>query len=71
MAANASVAVARLGGNAAYWGRVGTDEVGTRIITELVAEGVDISDLRRVSGAMSSSDAILVDPRGAADLRLH
>jgi len=64
MAANASVAVARLGGGAAYWGRVGADEVGLRIVTELAAEGVDTSAVRRVPGALSSSDAILVDPNG-------
>ena len=32
MAANASVAVARLGGAAHYWGRVGADELGARIL---------------------------------------
>jgi len=64
MAANASVAVARLCGNAAYWGRVGAGEVGTRIVTELAAEGVDIGTVRRVPGAASSTDAILVDPNG-------
>src|SRR5215471_13511700 len=64
MAANASVAVARLGGGAAYWGRVGDDEVGGRIISELAAEGVNTSVVRRVAGAASSSDAILVDPKG-------
>ena len=31
MAANASVAVARLGGQAHYWGRVGDDALGARI----------------------------------------
>lgn len=64
MAANASVAVARLGGGSAYWGRVGDDEVGSRIVAELAAEGVDISAVRRIAGASSSSDAILVDPNG-------
>jgi sulfofructose kinase len=64
MAANASVAVARLGGGATYWGRVGADEVGARILRELADEGVDVSAVRRVSGATSSSDAILVDPGG-------
>ncbi len=64
MAANASVAVARLGGRAAYWGRVGADDVGSRILADLQAEGVDINAVRRVLGAASSSDAILVDPTG-------
>jgi sulfofructose kinase len=64
MAANASVAVARLGGAATYWGRVGADDVGTRILRELAAEGVDTTAVRRVPGAASSSDAILVDAQG-------
>lgn len=64
MAANASVAVARLGGIASYWGRVGADDVGERILRELAEEGVDVSSVRRVVGAASSSDAILVDPQG-------
>jgi sulfofructose kinase len=64
MAANASVAVARLWGEAAYWGRVGADAVGERILAELAAEGVDGVSLRRIVGCVSSSDAILVDDAG-------
>ena len=64
MAANASVAVAPLGGSAAYWGRIGDDDVGTRIVADLRAEGVDTSAVRRVPGATSSSDAILVGSNG-------
>jgi sulfofructose kinase len=60
MAANASVAVARLGGNAHYWGRVGADELGRRILAQLEAEGVDTSAVRRVAGCVSPSAAILV-----------
>ena len=64
MAANASVAVARLGGEAAYWGRVGDDAVGERILADLTAEGVDVSSARRIAGCVSSSDAILVNDDG-------
>ncbi len=60
MAANASVAVARLAGAAAYWGRVGDDALGTRICAELADEGVDVSCVRRVPGCVSPSAAILV-----------
>src|SRR5258705_69823 len=42
MAANARVAVARLGGQVSYWGRLGTDDRGTRILRELADEGVDV-----------------------------
>jgi len=63
-AANASVAVARLGGAAHYWGRVGDDPVGTRILRDLAAEGVEVGRVRQVSGCASPSAAILVDLHG-------
>jgi len=64
MAANASVAVARLSGRASYWGRVGDDALGTRICNELAAEGVDVSHVRRVPDCVSPSAAILVAADG-------
>ncbi|MEP7330032.1 MAG: sugar kinase [Betaproteobacteria bacterium] len=64
MAANASVAVARLSGAASYWGRVGDDALGTRICAELEAEGVDVSHVRRVPDCVSPSAAILVAADG-------
>ena len=64
MAANASVAVARLGGHASYWGRVGADALGTRILGQLADEGVDVSGVRRIAGCVSPSAAILVDDVG-------
>src|SRR5512144_626043 len=64
MAANASVAVARLGGEAHYWGRVGGDDLGRRIVAELAGEGVVTSAVRRVDGCVSPSAAILVADDG-------
>jgi sulfofructose kinase len=64
MAASASVAVARLGGRASYWGRLGDDDLGTRILKELSDEGVDVSTVRRIEGRVSPSAAILVDDYG-------
>ena len=64
MAANASVAVARLGGDAHYWGRLGADALGDRILAELAREGVDVGAVRRLAGRVSPSAAILVDDRG-------
>ncbi len=64
MAANASVAVARLGGEAHYWGRLGADPLGDRILAELAQEGVDVGAVRRLAGRVSPSAAILVDDRG-------
>ena len=64
MAANASVAIARLGAEAHYWGRVGDDALGIRILQALADEGVNIDAVRRVAGCVSSSAAILVDDNG-------
>ncbi len=64
MAANASVAAARLGAVVEYWGRTGDDHLGRRITDELAAEGVDVTYVRRVPGCTSVSAAILVDGRG-------
>jgi 2-dehydro-3-deoxygluconokinase len=44
---NVAVGLARLGHHAAWLGRVGDDELGARILRNLRAEGVDISDARR------------------------
>ncbi len=64
MAANASVAVARLGGTCHYWGRVGADALGERILADLAREGVDVGTVRRVPGCASPSAAILIAPDG-------
>ena len=64
MAANAAVAVQRLGGEAQYWGRVGDDDVGDQIVRLLQREHVDVSHVHRLPGARSKTSAILVDARG-------
>jgi sulfofructose kinase len=64
MAANASVAASRLGGNVEYWGRVGDDALGGRIVALLEAEGVRTAAVRRVVGARSPITAVLVDAGG-------
>ena len=64
MAANASVAAARLGGIVHYWGRVGDDALGERIVALLEAEGVQTAVVRRIARARSPCTAVLVDDRG-------
>lgn len=64
MAANAAVAVARLGGRSSYWGRVADDAIGARILDELASERVDVSLARRVPGCRSPVTSILVTPDG-------
>ena len=64
MAANAAVAIARLGGTVEYWGRVADDLLGARILAELAAEGVSVDSARRIAGARSPVSSILVTPAG-------
>jgi sulfofructose kinase len=64
MAANAAVAVARLGGEAYFWGPVGEDSVADVMSAQLRTAGVDMHGLRRFAGLTSSTTAILIDARG-------
>lgn len=64
MAANAAVAVAKLGGTAAFWGRGGQDTAGDIMREQLAAYGVDIEYFRLFPGARSSVSAIFVSGDG-------
>ena len=64
MAANAAVAIARLGGEAQFWGPAGADGIAEIMHAQLAAAGVDASGLRRFAGLQSSTSAILIDARG-------
>lgn len=64
LAANASIAVSRLGGNCIFWGRVGDDLNGTPLLDALAAQGVDVSQCRRAPGGRTPVSAVLVDPVG-------
>lgn len=67
-AANAAVAIARLGGSASLAAPLGDgsgkDPVGHRILERLAAAGVDCAPSVRVAGARSPISAILVDAAG-------
>lgn len=63
-AATAAVTVARLGGEAALWSRVGDDRAGETILAELAAYGVATDAVRRCPGARSSTASIAVEPGG-------
>ncbi len=65
-AANAALAVARLGGHAAFAGPLGgkDDAVSERILADLAAEGVDCSGVARVDGGTASVSLILLDAKG-------
>ncbi len=63
MGANAAVTIAKLGGKVELWGRVGSDEVGKKILKLLKSAGVDIKHVRAIDG-FSATSAILVDGKG-------
>ncbi len=63
-AANATVAIARLGGKALLAARLGDDAVGQLIIDDLGREGVDCSLTRRFAGRRSSFSSVFVTDAG-------
>ena len=65
-AANAAVAIARLGGRVAFAGPLGgsDDQVSNRIVTDLTAEGIDCSGAMRIDGGTASVSLILIDAQG-------
>src|SRR5690606_18791175 len=63
-AANGAVTVARLGGDATIWGRVGDDEVGRQLVSDFDRYGVDASTVRLVPGHRSGVGAIILDADG-------
>lgn len=63
-AANAAVAIARLGGQAHLCARLGTDAIGDMIISELRSEGVDCEMIKRFDGCRSSYSNVLLDAEG-------
>src|SRR5262249_36866706 len=62
--ANQAVAAARLGAAVRMAGCCGDDEFGARLRAGLVAEGVDVTGLRAIPGAVSGLALITVDPAG-------
>lgn len=64
MAATAAVAVARLGGRAALWCRLGDDATGRQILDELAAWSVDTTAVRVIAGARSPTSAATIEPDG-------
>jgi sulfofructose kinase len=62
-AATGAVTIARLGGSAELWARVGNDPVGARIIAELREWGV-APHVRTIPGARSNVSGVLVDEAG-------
>jgi len=63
-AANAAVAIARLGGKAYFAAPLGVDEIGDRLIESLRREGVECVGCVRVPEARTPVSGIFVDARG-------
>ncbi|MHC4046689.1 sugar kinase [Bradyrhizobium sp. 23AC] len=64
MAANASVAVAKLGASVAFWGRAGDDAAGHEMKSAFTAEGVDVENFRLFADGRSSVSGVIVDNSG-------
>jgi len=63
-AANAAIAVARLGGRARFAGPLGDDPISDRILAGMASAGVDIDRIERVAGGVASVSGIFIDPAG-------
>lgn len=64
-AANAAVAIARLGGEASLAARIGTDQIADQILHDLRLEGVDTALVHRAEGGISSFSSVTIDRDGA------
>jgi len=64
MAANASIAAARLGARVSLFGAVGDDEAGRFLAHRVQSLGVDCHALQQVPGATSSISAVVIDACG-------
>ncbi len=62
--ANQAVAVARLGGNVQMIGRVGDDDLGTRLLSGLTSHHVQTDYVTITEGVASGCAVILVDAKG-------
>lgn len=64
IAANAAVAIARLGGDVLLSAQLGDDSVGDTILADLRKEGVDVCHVTRTAGARSSYSSVYIDDKG-------
>lgn len=71
VAANAAVAISRLGGRAVFVGCVGGDAAGDAVIAGLDEEGVDTRLVLRVPDLRTPMSSIVVEPGGARTIVNH
>ena len=71
VAANAAVAISRLGGHATLMGAVGSDQVGDVVLDELRAERVDVNCVRRLHATATPESLVIVQPDGSRTIVAH
>jgi sulfofructose kinase len=64
MSSSAACAIAALGGQASWWGRVGDDANGRAAMASLASAGIDVTNVKFVSGVHGSFCTVIVDNRG-------
>ena len=64
VAANAAVAITRLGGEATLVSRLGKDEIGGIIKNQFLNEGIKINHIKEYEGCRSSFSSVYVDKFG-------
>ena len=64
LAATAAIAIASLGGESSFLGRIGSDVAGDALSGLLAEAGVDVGALHRVAGGQTATSALLVDHAG-------
>lgn len=67
-AANAAVAVSRLGGRAVLAARIGDDMIGSMVLSGLEEDGVDCRLVRRYEGRRTSYSSVIVDAHGERNI---
>jgi sugar/nucleoside kinase (ribokinase family) len=63
-AANAAIAIARLGGEARFAGPLGDDPASERVVQGMAGAGVNVSAVKRVPGGRASISGIFIDSAG-------
>lgn len=63
-AAAAGIAVAALGHEAIFIGRLGDDQVGHDLVNHMAAQNVDVTHVRHISGQSSQVSSVIIDQEG-------
>ena len=64
IAANAAVAISRLGGTPTLVSRLGYDQIGSMIKNDLIEEGVNVNFTKQFQGNRSSFSSVYIDKKG-------